>query len=314
MKNLPARDADAIRVSLELVDEADIYIGIFAHRYGYVPEGHDISVTEMEFNRALERKIPILAFVIDSTHPITIDMVERSEVAQKRLAALKARVESKFVRAAFNSPEKLRAEVIHALAALEKENPNKSETLNFHPLNIIPQPPEPYIAHPYSLLQTSKVIGRQTELNLLTDWITANKTIPAEVRLFHMVAIGGMGKSALTWKWFNDIAPNEKKFAGRLWWSFYESDAYFENFIIRALAYVSAQPEETIRKLNPLDRENQLFHHLDTKPFLLVLDGLERILIAYSRMDAAQMLDDENFDNETKKPPAVRKKSAACRR
>ena len=49
-----------------------------------------------------------------------------------------------------------------------------------------------------------------------------------------------MGKSALTWKWFNEIAPQEMKpLAGRMWWSFYESDATFENFVIRALAYVT---------------------------------------------------------------------------
>src|SRR4030095_10327019 len=64
MEYLPARDADAIRVSLEMVDEADIYIGIYAWRYGHVPEGHDISITEMEFNRAEERGKRILVFTI----------------------------------------------------------------------------------------------------------------------------------------------------------------------------------------------------------------------------------------------------------
>src|SRR6266568_2564498 len=38
MESLPARDADAIRVSLEMVDRADVYIGIFAWRYGHNPE------------------------------------------------------------------------------------------------------------------------------------------------------------------------------------------------------------------------------------------------------------------------------------
>jgi hypothetical protein len=51
-----------------------------------------------------------------------------------------------------------------------------------------------------------------------------------------LVAIGGMGKSALTWKWFNDVAPDMMKpLAGRMWWSFYESNAQFEHFITRAL-------------------------------------------------------------------------------
>jgi hypothetical protein len=31
MDHLPAVDADAISVSLELVDDADVYIGVFAH-------------------------------------------------------------------------------------------------------------------------------------------------------------------------------------------------------------------------------------------------------------------------------------------
>jgi len=48
MEHLPAIDADAIKASMDLVDEADIYLGVFAFRYGYVPQGHEISITEME--------------------------------------------------------------------------------------------------------------------------------------------------------------------------------------------------------------------------------------------------------------------------
>jgi hypothetical protein len=55
MEHLPASDAEAISASLAMVDGVDIYVGIFAHRYGYVPAGHPISVTEMEYDRAVER-------------------------------------------------------------------------------------------------------------------------------------------------------------------------------------------------------------------------------------------------------------------
>ena len=37
---------------------------------------------------------------------------------------------------------------------------------------------------------------------------------------------------------------------------------------------------------------------LDREPYLLVLDGLERILIAYARMDAARLADDD-LDQQT---------------
>jgi tetratricopeptide (TPR) repeat protein len=302
MEHLPARDADAIHVSLEMVDRADIYIGIFAWRYGHKPEGHDISITEMEFTRAVERKVPILVFLIHKDHPLTIDMVETDKDAQDKLSKLKERASTGRGRREFKSPEDLRGEVIHALADLnqrEQESSGEIAAPSFHPPNIIPKLPEPYIAHPYSLLQTKDVVGRQIELNLLTDWVTTNKQVPADTRIFNLVAIGGMGKSALTWKWFNDIAPNElPKLAGRMWWSFYESDAHWDNFIIRGLAYVSGLSEKDVRAMKPFDREEQLWQNLDQKPFLLVLDGLERILLAYARMDAAQMLDDD-LDLET---------------
>ena len=209
MEHLPARDADAIRVSLEMVDKADIYIGVYAWRYGHIPAAQDISITEMELERAIERKIPILVFLIHKDHPLTIEMVEADKEAQEKLKKLKERASLDRGRLEFKSPEDLRSHIIQSLSALLKENEQaieKSRGLNLHPPNIIPTAPKPYVAHPYSLLQTRQVVGRQAELNLLTDWVTTNKQVPASVRLFNLVAIGGMGKSALTWKWFNDIA------------------------------------------------------------------------------------------------------------
>jgi hypothetical protein len=91
MEHLPASDDDAIAVSLRMVDDSQIYIGVLAHRYGYVPKGHDISITEMEYNRAGERGIPRLMFAIDKDHPIRIEDVEMGQGGEK-LKALKDRV------------------------------------------------------------------------------------------------------------------------------------------------------------------------------------------------------------------------------
>jgi tetratricopeptide (TPR) repeat protein len=125
-----------------------------------------------------------------------------------------------------------------------------------------------------------------------------------------------MGKSALTWKWFNDIAPQElKPLAGRMWWSFYESDATFENFVIRALAYVTRRAREDIEKnVRPGEREEQLLAALDREPYLLVLDGLERILIAYARMDAAHLQDGEVESNRNLRKTADPRVGAFLRR
>ncbi|MDP6111114.1 MAG: hypothetical protein QGF00_10715 [Planctomycetota bacterium] len=234
-------------------------------------------------------------------HPISIRQVETGPGAEK-LKQFKAQASKGRIHAEFKSPADLRGHVIQGLAELKEREEAESEeerATSFHPPNVIPQAPETYIAHPYSLLQTSEVVGRQAELNLLTHWVANPRHDAYQARLFNLVAIGGMGKSAVTWKWFNEVAPNEMPdLAGRMWWSFYESDARYENFIIRALAYGAGKSEEEVRKMAPPEREDQLWQLLDQKPFLLVLDGLERILIAYARMDAAQMLDDD-LDEKT---------------
>jgi tetratricopeptide (TPR) repeat protein len=294
MERLPASDAEAISASLSMVDEADIYVGVFAHRYGYVPkEGNPrrISVTEMEYDRAVERNVPRQIFIIDKKHPLgdfTIDDIDKGESAE-RLAQFKSRVEAENIVNYFKSPADLRAHVINSLSQLRKPDLTK-----FHYVTDIPAAPEPFIAHPYTLLQTHRLVGRQPELNLLTDWVAKPNSEVYKAHILNVVAVGGMGKSALTWKWFNDIAPQEMTpLAGRLWWSFYESDATFENFVTRALAYTTRRPLAEVLQIPAPDRESQLLAALNREPYLLVLDGLERILIAYARMDAARLEDSQ---------------------
>src|SRR5215510_10425453 len=87
MEHLTALDTDAVAISLRMVDEADVYIGVFAYRYGYVPDGYDISITEMEYERAVERDKPRLIFFMHEDHPVTPKDVETGAGATK-LAAL----------------------------------------------------------------------------------------------------------------------------------------------------------------------------------------------------------------------------------
>lgn len=305
MEHLTALNADAIDASLRMVERSDVYVGIFAKRYGTVPEGHNISITEMEYNRAVELTKPRLIFFNHDDHLFKAKDVETGPGAEK-LEALKKRIGKTRVAAYFKSVDDLRAHVVEALNKLAKEldaaetgDAAASAVAKLHRKTSIPAPPEPYIAHPYTLLQLRDLVGRQAELNALTDWV-ANPASPAfSARVFCFVAIGGMGKSALTWKWFNQIAPNEiRPLAGRLWWSFYESDATFESFLNRALCYVSGQGEDEVRRLPWQEREDQVLQHLSEKPHLFVLDGLERILIAYNRMDASSLADDA-YDQKT---------------
>ena len=293
MEHLPASDAEAIAVSLKMVDEAGLYLGVIAHRYGYVPAGQRRSITEMEYDHAVERQRPRLIFLMHDDHPVRAAEVEKGEGAS-RLEAFKERLKTERVVSFFKSPEDLRGQVIDGLSRYRPR-----DLSSFHRGGDVPAPPEPYVAHPYTLLQTRSLVGREAELCLLDDWVSQPASPSFAARVFSLVAIGGMGKSALTWAWFNDRAPERMRpLAGRLWWSFYESDATFENFVISALAYVAGEDREAVRELPPPEREARLLAALDRQPFLLVLDGLERILVAYARMDAARLADDD-LDRQT---------------
>src|SRR5262249_21156263 len=147
-----------------------------------------ISVTEMEYNHAVKRKIPRHIFIIDKEHPLKIDDVEQGENAEK-LKIFLERVKKENIVSFFKSPEDLRADVIHSLS----ENRQSYQDKGYY-VSEIPAPPEKYIAHRYTLLQLHELIGRQEELNLLTDWVAKPDSEVYRARILSIVAIGGMGK------------------------------------------------------------------------------------------------------------------------
>lgn len=100
----------------------------------------------------------------------------------------------------------------------------------------IPQeqmPQQWFLAHPYGM--PPHFMGRDTERKMLSDWLQ-DATQP----LLVLWALGGFGKSALTWHWLlHDVA--EQDCQAVVWWSFYEAQAGFDNFVYATLAYLSGQ-------------------------------------------------------------------------
>lgn len=65
----PAQESPPLDASLREVRSCDLLILLIAHRYGAPPEGRNVSITELEFDEASARGIPILAFSVDPTYP-----------------------------------------------------------------------------------------------------------------------------------------------------------------------------------------------------------------------------------------------------
>ncbi len=154
----------------------------------------------------------------------------------------------------------------------------------------IPTPPAFYAEPDY--IGSHKFVGRESQLQELDDW--ARPADPTNLLLFE--AIGGNGKSMLTWEWVNHpkhATQVRDDWAGRFWYSFYERGAIMADFCQRALAYMTGQPLKELRKKKTAELKEPLLAQLHARPWLLILDGLERVLVAYHRIDAAEMPDED---------------------
>jgi hypothetical protein len=60
-----------------------------------------------------------------------------------------------------------------------------------------------------------------------------------------------------------------------------------------ALAYMNRAKRENYNDLKTPDLAQRLLHRLQQEPWLLILDGLERVLVAYHRADAAELADEK---------------------
>ncbi len=118
MRNFGSQPGGAAGVSVREVGKADIFIGILARRYGYVPAGVEKSVTEQEYDEAVRLRLPRLMYLLDPEHPWNKADIEADETAQARLAAFRRRVESAEVRSLFTTPEDLAAKVTADLVKL----------------------------------------------------------------------------------------------------------------------------------------------------------------------------------------------------
>lgn len=209
MEHWPSIDADGITASLAKVDQADIYIGVFAHRYGYVPKGHKISVTEMEYNRAVERGIPRLIFIMDEDHPVTISQVEIE--AAHNLTTFKQRLKTERVVSFFKSPEHLATAVVQSLSSLETpKSATAEDSAKLRAASASPFDPRNYVFFVPYRPKGNQVVGRDSALKAVrTQLLSGHRTAIGQTASFQ--GLGGLGKSQLAVEYayvFKDQYPN----------------------------------------------------------------------------------------------------------
>jgi hypothetical protein len=269
-----ARPTTTIDASRGMLDESSVYVGIFAQRLG--------RVTVEELRYAQQLGLPILSFF--AQQQLNDDDVEADPARAKELAAMKQELLEHHTVAYFSDAAELGMAVLRSLMTLRDEGKLAATEAAQAPIEQVPTPPEPYYAHPY--IGSSHFVGRKRELGLLDAWAdSADTTVLVD-------AIGGSGKSALTWEWAHTHLPTAfPQREGLVWWSFYESQATVGKFLSHTLAYLTERSVEACAKLPRATQEEQLLTALRTRPILLILDGVERLLLAYRRQDAARLSD-----------------------
>ncbi len=100
------------------IDNSDYYVLIIGHRYGSViQDGPDkgISYTEKEFNYAVEKGVPVLAFIIDKNAPVRPDQIDTELEKVAALEKFKGKVKDKWLIDFWENSAALPAKVIAAL-------------------------------------------------------------------------------------------------------------------------------------------------------------------------------------------------------
>src|SRR3989304_6961031 len=105
---------------LREVATCDVYVGIFAWRYGFIPPKCEASVTEMEYREATQRRIPTLVFLLDENVEWPAEFREGG-IHGQRIEKLRNELqEIKWVRF-FSSPANLATEVLAAISVVANE-------------------------------------------------------------------------------------------------------------------------------------------------------------------------------------------------
>ena len=95
MEMFSAADEEQWEIIQETIDSSDYYVLIIGHRYGSIIEEGEhagISYTQKEFRYALEKKIPILAFLIADSVAVTPDKMDNDVEKIEKLKVFKEEV------------------------------------------------------------------------------------------------------------------------------------------------------------------------------------------------------------------------------
>jgi len=273
MEIFGARDEEPTKASLDELDRCDVLVGIYAYRYGTVPKGSKVSVTEQEYLHAMSKKIPVLVFVVDESHPWPPKLMDKS---QTEVEKFRSKATAEHSPDYFTSPDNLASKVVASVGRLAKKF--SAKPISNYPVPTF-QSPKPTGS---TLPNQEYFFGREKELKIISD------AIALESRTWGALidGPGGIGKTALAIKAAHDALPElfERKIfiTAKVRELTAEGEAKLTDFTRPTyLAMLDELGKELgadgLEKLAPDERPNELRLALAGKKALIIFDNLETL-------------------------------------
>lgn len=197
MEDYVATDKRPLDKCLADVESCDVYVGIFAWRYGYIPEKDNPeqkSITELEYRKAGEAKKERLIFLLEldvDWKPPLMDAVTGDGDRGARITAFRAELAKEHTDNFFTTPDGLANLVTAAVTAWEKskkEEPIEQRRPDVGALINVPDLPPHFLPRPEDITALKQAVLAATNQPIVVTG-TAQKV--------GLQGMGGIGKSVL---------------------------------------------------------------------------------------------------------------------
>lgn len=125
MEKFPACNLKQIDYIKKLIDEVDYYVLIIAGKYGSIEKSSNKSYTQLEYEYAKSKNVPIASFVIQNTDALTSTKVEKTTKRIKQLERFKQVVMADKMCKTWSNKDELARHVQNAIDELVESSPRE---------------------------------------------------------------------------------------------------------------------------------------------------------------------------------------------
>ena len=121
MESFVASDKEQFEVIKRVIDLCDYYVLIIGGRYGTINEETHLSYTEMEYDYAVSKNIPVLVFCIDNVDKLEATKIEKTTIGKNRLNLFREKALKNRLSSFWSNADDLGAKIICSVMKATKE-------------------------------------------------------------------------------------------------------------------------------------------------------------------------------------------------